>query len=66
MPQNCGQLWGDERYSWGFRSTAQRAVDGKEKACHVGKGLGGSSSCDTMTWMRGHHSDYNNWSKLGR
>jgi len=61
----CGLTWGDEKFSWPIETTPQQGLKGKTAAVYLGRLLGGSSSINTMCWMRGHQSDYDSWASLG-
>jgi choline dehydrogenase len=49
------------RFNWWFETTPQRHLDGRRIAQPRGKVLGGSSSINGMTWLRGHPLDYEAW-----
>jgi len=53
------------KLNWGFETVAQRGLNGRRGYQPRGKVLGGSSSLNAMIYIRGHHSDYDNWQKLG-
>lgn len=57
-------LWGTE-VDWAYMTDAEPGCNGRQIACPRGKVLGGSSSINTMIYMRGNHSDYDHWSTLG-
>jgi len=51
------------RYNWWFESVAQPALDNRRIAQPRGKVLGGSSSINGMTFLRGHPRDYERWAE---
>ncbi|MGF1527296.1 MAG: GMC family oxidoreductase [Candidatus Competibacterales bacterium] len=53
------------RFNWWFETTPQPHLDGRTVAQPRGKTLGGSSSINGMTFLRGHPKDYDDWEALG-
>lgn len=51
--------------NWAFRTTAQRAFNGRKGHQPRGKGLGGSSAINAMLYIRGQKEDYADWESLG-
>lgn len=49
------------RFNWWFETTPQRHLGGRRVAQPRGRVLGGSSSINGMTWLRGHPLDYDGW-----
>ena len=49
---------------WGYQTVVQRAT-GRAYPAHRGKVLGGSSSINLMTHIRGHRADFDNWAYHG-
>lgn len=49
------------RFNWGLRTTPQPHLDGRRIAQPRGKVLGGSSSINGMTYLRGNPLDYDQW-----
>lgn len=49
---------------WNYETTPQR-ITGRRHPCHRGKVLGGSSSINLMTHIRGHRLDFDRWEGLG-
>lgn len=50
---------------WGFQTVPQPGLDGRVIPVPRGRGLGGSSAINAQLWLRGHHSDYDQWSAAG-
>jgi choline dehydrogenase-like flavoprotein len=54
---------------WSFRTTQQnkscKGMDGQKLPVPRGKAMGGSSTINTMIYMRGNPMDYNNWAENG-
>jgi len=48
-------------YDWGFDTEPQEAAHRRRVYWPRGRGLGGSSATDTMTYLRGDPSDYDAW-----
>lgn len=66
MPAGVGNLIKDENaYNWGFYTTPQAHMDGRELWWPRGKGWGGSSSINGMIYIRGHARDYDQWRQTG-
>jgi choline dehydrogenase len=49
---------------WNYQ-TAPQAATGRTYPCHRGRVLGGSSSINLMTHIRGHRADFDRWAELG-
>lgn len=50
---------------WAYSTTPQIGTDGRVHAWASGKVLGGSSSINSMTHLRGHRSSYDKWKEQG-
>jgi choline dehydrogenase len=50
---------------WDYATDAQAELADRELYWPRGKMLGGSSSMNAMMWVRGHHSDYDDWDLPG-
>lgn len=53
------------RRNYGYRTTPQPGLGGREGYQPRGRGLGGSSSINAMIYTRGHPDDYNDWAHAG-
>ena len=58
-----GQLFGPS--AWPDMTSPQQALGGRRVALAQGKGLGGGSSINLMTWFHGHRADYDAWQRAG-
>ena len=65
MPAGNGFIFGNPRFDWGFSSTPQQGLDGRQIYYPRGRGLGGSSLMNGMIYIRGHASDYDRWAQMG-
>lgn len=52
------------KLNWGFKSTPQPQLDGREIVCPCGRGLGGSSAINFSCWLLGHREDFNQWADV--
>lgn len=52
-------------HNWAFHTTPQPHLNGRVCYQPRGKALGGSSAINAMLYVRGHPSDYDDWSNLG-
>ena len=50
---------------WGFSTTPQPGLNGREGYMPRGKVLGGSSSINAMVYLRGQREDYDQWAAEG-
>ncbi|WP_160288842.1 GMC family oxidoreductase [Pseudomonas knackmussii] len=64
-PAGTITLYKSRKYSWNFFSAPQKRLSNRELHCPRGKALGGSSSMNSMIYIRGHASDYDRWAELG-
>jgi choline dehydrogenase len=53
------------RFDWGYATEPEPGLDGRRIAFPRGKGLGGSSAINAMTWIRGHQADFDGWQRAG-
>jgi choline dehydrogenase-like flavoprotein len=65
VPAGTISLYTSPSYSWNYFSTPQQALGGRSLHCPRGKVLGGSSSMNSMIYIRGFASDYNQWLAAG-
>ena len=65
MPIGIAVLVPRPVYNWAFKTTPQPGLGGRRGYQPRGKTLGGSSAINAMVYIRGHRSDYDEWSALG-
>ena len=51
--------------NWGYETAEEPGLDGRRMAWPRGKVLGGSSSINGMTYVRGHPRDFDDWRQAG-
>ena len=51
-------------YNWGYKTTPQEHLDGREIEYSRGKGLGGSTCINFCVYTRGPKADYEQWAQL--
>lgn len=56
----AGQMWTPDT-NWGFMSTAQAGLNGRQIMQPRGKVMGGSASINIGSWSRGIATNYNSW-----
>lgn len=64
-PAGTITLYKSKKYSWNFYSVPQKHMNNRELHTPRGKVLGGSSSMNSMIYIRGHASDYDRWEAAG-
>lgn len=64
-PAGTITLYKSPKYSWNFQSTPQARLNDRSLHCPRGKVLGGSSSMNSMIYIRGAPDDYDHWAELG-
>lgn len=64
-PAGTITLYKSKKYSWNFFSAPQQHLNGRRLHTPRGKALGGSSSMNSMIYIRGHASDYDRWAQAG-
>ncbi len=62
LPLGYGKLFFDPAVNWMYRTEPDPGLAGNQDFWPRGKILGGSSSINAMVWIRGHRSDYDDWS----
>ena len=63
-PAGLVRLFGSD-VDWKYITEGQVNLDGRRIMANRGKVLGGSSSINSMIYIRGNRRDYDNWSFLG-
>ncbi|TLP76561.1 alcohol dehydrogenase [Pseudomonas nitroreducens] len=64
-PAGTITLYKSKVFSWNFYSAPQKRLNNRSLHCPRGKALGGSSSMNSMIYIRGHASDYDRWEAEG-
>lgn len=64
-PAGTITLYKSKKFSWNFYSTPQPNIGGRQIHVPRGKALGGSSSMNSMIYIRGLPSDYERWQQQG-
>ncbi|MDT8397059.1 MAG: GMC family oxidoreductase N-terminal domain-containing protein [Pseudomonadales bacterium] len=65
IPSFVGTLMFHKRYGWGYKTTPQQALGGRQLPLPRGRILGGCSSTNGMVYSRGHPLDYDEWAAMG-
>lgn len=63
IPAAVYRVFKDPSINWNYLSTAQLHCDDRQIDLPRGKVIGGSSSINSMVYMRGHPKDYDQWSE---
>ncbi len=61
MPGAAWVNFSRPRFNWAFHTVPQAELGGRRDFIAGGRVLGGSSSINTMFWMRGHRRDFDGW-----
>ncbi len=64
IPAGVYRVFKDPSINWNYLSTTQPGCDDRQIDLPRGKVVGGSSSINSMVYMRGHPKDYDQWSQL--
>src|SRR3954454_21075996 len=64
VPLAFRQLW-ESRFDWGLWSEREPELGDRRDLLPRGRVLGGSSSLNTMIYMRGNPADYDGWEAMG-
>ncbi len=65
MPAGVYRAYLDPRINWNYESAPQVNMDGRRISVPRGRVLGGSSSINSMVYLRGHPKDYDRWAAAG-
>lgn len=65
MPGAAYMNFMSPRYNWMDHTVPQMELGGRKAFAASGRVLGGSSSINTMVYMRGHPSDFDGWEASG-
>ncbi|MGK9263944.1 GMC family oxidoreductase N-terminal domain-containing protein [Sinorhizobium meliloti] len=65
VPAGILAMYGRPRFDYGFVGTPQPELNNRRIPVNRGRMLGGSSSLNSMLYIRGAAQDYDEWSNLG-
>ena len=65
IPLGLTQLIGNPKFDWCYRSAAHEHLGGHQVSVPRGRMLGGSGSINSMVYIRGRPSDYDDWASEG-
>jgi len=65
IPLGVGKLVRSSMHSWGYWTEPEPHLDNRRLYWPRGKVMGGSSSINSMVYIRGHAVDYDHWAQLG-
>lgn len=65
VPAGVYRVYRDPRINWNYRSEAEVRLNGRRIAVPRGKVLGGSSTINSMVYLRGQPADYDAWHEAG-
>jgi choline dehydrogenase-like flavoprotein len=65
IPAGTITLYKSKKFSWNYYSVPQKQMNNRRLHCPRGKVLGGSSSMNSMIYIRGNTQDYNQWAESG-
>ncbi|MCJ8054646.1 choline dehydrogenase [Shinella curvata] len=65
IPAGVYKVWHDPKFNWNYESVPQSELKGRKIPVPRGKTLGGSSSINSMVYLRGHPADYDAWAARG-
>lgn len=65
IPAGTITLYKSKKFSWNFFSTPQKELNNRQIHCPRGKMVGGSSSMNSMLYIRGQAEDYDAWEAKG-
>jgi len=63
IPAGVYHVYKDPSINWNYKSEIERGCDNRQIELPRGRVVGGSSSINSMVYMRGHPVDYDSWSR---
>ncbi len=61
IPAGVYRVWRDPKLNWNYETAPEAALDNRQVFMPRGRVVGGSSSINSMVYMRGHPLDYDGW-----
>ncbi len=61
VPAGVSKVWRDPKFNWNYVTDKEAELSSRHIDIPRGKVIGGSSSINSMVYMRGHPLDYNGW-----
>lgn len=61
IPAGVYSAWRNPKLNWNYETEAEEALHGRAVGTPRGRVLGGSSSINSMVYMRGHPRDFDAW-----
>ncbi|MEM7562547.1 MAG: choline dehydrogenase [Pseudomonadota bacterium] len=61
IPAGVSSVYKDPSINWNYYAESQKELDQRQVELPRGKVVGGSSSINSMVYMRGHPNDYDRW-----
>ncbi len=65
IPAGVYKVYHDPHFNWNYESEPQPELSGRRIPVPRGRTLGGSSSINSMVYLRGHPADYDAWAAQG-
>lgn len=63
VPAGVYRAWLDPKLNWNYHTAPEAELDARQVFMPRGKVLGGSSSINSMVYMRGHPLDFDGWAQ---
>jgi len=61
IPAGVSKVWRHPKFNWSYTTSNESHLDQRTVDIPRGKVVGGSSSINSMVYMRGHPQDYDSW-----
>ena len=63
IPAGVYRAWRDPKINWNYETESDPKVNNRNISMPRGRVLGGSSSINSMVYMRGHPDNYDGWAE---